>query len=335
MTGWRQVWPLLLALLCLGAAPAATREIAPYRLTLGDGGVMPLYGSADPAIAHPEVTRVVVVLHGLGRDADGYFRAGLQARAAAGSEALVVAPQVLAEEDVTAHGLPAGFLRWRWDKWASGEAALRPTHASLFDAYDALLRLFADKTRYPALRQVVIAGHSAGAQIAQRYAVVGNGPDMLAQAGIGVRFVIANPSSYIWFTPDRPLPGGGFGRPDTIARCPNYADWRYGLTGQLPDYVRGTPEALRQRYLDRDVVYLFGTADINPNHPQLDKSCAGETQGPTRYARGHNYIATLQFLTHGTLRHSFHDIPGVAHNGPRMLTSGCALAAMFETATCN
>lgn len=333
----RHLLILLAALVCAAAAPPPAKEIGAYRLTVPGGGVVPLYATADPGVAHPEVTRVVLVQHGLGRDAPGYFAAARKAQALAGGEgqrALMIAPQVLAEEDIAAHGLGADYLRWRWNDWAGGEPAVGPRPLSLFDVYDALLARLADRTRYPALREIVLAGHSAGGQIVQRYAVVGNGPDRLPQAGIAMRFVIANPSSYIWFTPDRPLPGGGFGPPPGTGACPRYADWRYGLTGHLPAYVTGTPASLEARYLARDVTYLLGTADTNPNHPQLDTSCAGETQGPTRYARGHNYVATLQWLTHGALRHSVHDVPGVAHNGGRMLTSACALAAMFDMPPC-
>jgi pimeloyl-ACP methyl ester carboxylesterase len=328
---------LLLALLIVAAAPRPTREIAPYRLTVPGGGVMPLYATADPDHPPPGITRVVLVLHGLGRDADFYFRTAEAARDAAGSagtSTLMIAPQVLADEDVAAHHLPPEFLHWTWDRWAGGDAANGPTPVSLFDAYDALLSRFTDHQRFPGLRNVVIAGHSAGGQIAQRYTVVGNGPDTLQRAGIAVRFIIANPSSYIWFSPERPLAGGGFGIPPQAASCPHYADWRYGLTGTLPPYVTGTPVALEARYIARDVVYLLGTSDIDPNQSDLDKSCAGETQGPTRYARGHAYFAYLQAREGATLHHREYDVPGVAHSGRGMLTSACAVAFMFDAPGC-
>jgi pimeloyl-ACP methyl ester carboxylesterase len=330
-------FPLLaLSLLCLGVAPPPpVHAIGPYHFELPGGGIMPLFATADPAHPPAGITRVVLVLHGLDRNADSYFASGQAAMAAAGAAAagtLLVAPQVLAEEDIAANGLPATYLRWNWDTWAGGLPAEGPARVSLFAAYDALLVSL--KGAIPGLRHVVIAGHSAGGQIAQRYAVVGNGPDALVQAGVAVRFVVANPSSYVWFGPERPLPGGGFGIPPQAARCPAYADWRYGLTGDLPAYVTGTPASLEARYVGRDVVYLLGTADIDPENKVLDKSCAGETQGPTRFARGHGYFALLRAREGAALHHRLYDIPGVAHDGRRMLTSGCAVAAMFDTATC-
>ena len=98
--------------------------------------------------------------------------------------------------------------------------------------------------------------------------------------------------------------------------------------------MTGTPADLEARYVARDVTYLLGTRDVDPNHPQLDKTCAGEAQGPNRYARGHGYFAVLQAREGGRLAHRLHDVPGVAHQGGRMLTSACAVAAMFDTQDC-
>ena len=296
---------------------------------------MPVFSTADPAHPPPGITRVVLVLHGLGRDAIGYFQAAEAALAAAGpagAHALVIAPQVLADEDIAAFHLPATYLRWKWDKWAGGLPAEGPEPVSLFAVYDALLENL--RKTIPGLRQIVIAGHSAGGQIAQRYAVVGNGPDAMEQAGVHARFVIANPSSYVWFSRDRPLPSGGFGIPPQAAACSGYADWRYGLTGDLPAYVRGTAAQLEARYVARDIIYLLGTADIDPHEKDLDTSCAGEAQGPTRYARGHGFFSLLQAREGAKLHQRLYDIPGAGHSGRRMLTSACAVAAMFDVATC-
>jgi pimeloyl-ACP methyl ester carboxylesterase len=330
-------WAILaLALCCIGAArPPATPEIGPYAANLPGAGIMPLFATADPEHPPEGITRVVLILHGLGRDAVGYFKAGEEAMKEAGPAAahtLLIAPQVLANDDVKAYRLPASYLRWKWDKWAGGLPAEGPEPVSLFAVYDALLAEL--KKTIPGLKTIVIAGHSAGAQIAQRYAVVGNGPDDMERAGVKVRFVIANPSSYIWFSPDRPLPGGGFGVPPQAASCPDYADWRYGLTGDLPAYVRGSPAALEARYVGRDIVYLLGTADIDPHQKDLDVSCAGEAQGPSRYVRGHGFFALLQAREGTKLHQRLYDVPGVAHNGRRMLTTGCAVAAMFDVGTC-
>ena len=52
--------------------------------------------------------------------------------------------------------------------------------------------------------QVVIFGNSAGGQFVNRYAAVGRGPGALAARGIQTRFIVANPSTYLYFGDDRP-----------------------------------------------------------------------------------------------------------------------------------
>jgi hypothetical protein len=54
---------------------------------------------------------------------------------------------------------------------------------------------------------------------------------------------------------------------------------------------------LERRYVGRDVVYLLGTADNNPNHWELDKSCAGEAEGADRYTRGVIFFAICRVAT--------------------------------------
>ena len=47
-------------------------------------------------------------------------------------------------------------------------------------------------------------------------------------------------------------------------------------------------------YAAADVIYLIGDEDIDPSQKDLDVSCAGEAEGPTRLARGESYYAYLK-----------------------------------------
>lgn len=321
-------------LILCAAAPPPVREVAPGRVAVDDAA-MPVYLSQDWREPLPGVTRAVLVMHGLNRDADTYFAGTRQAaqRAGAGTETLLIAPQILAEEDIAAHRPPASLLHWKYDGWAGGLPALGPVPASAFDGLDAILARLADRGRFPALTEVVVAGHSAGGQVVHRYAVVGRGDAALAAVAVRTRYVIANPSSYVYFNAERSLPDGGFAVPQP-GICPGNDDWRYGLAGNLPPYVTEVPAALQVRYLDRDVTYLLGTRDIDPNHRVLDKSCAAKLQGPHRYGRGHRYIEHLHRLQAATPGHKQWDVPGIAHDGPGMINSRCGLAALFGAGTC-
>jgi hypothetical protein len=44
---------------------------------------------------------------------------------------------------------------------------------SSYEALDQVVQWFANPTNFPNMKQIVVAGHSAGAQMAQRYAIVG------------------------------------------------------------------------------------------------------------------------------------------------------------------
>ena len=86
---------------------------------------------------------------------------------------------------------------WRKASWEEGEdsvqAAGRPAPVSSFQVLDDLLRSLDDRQRLPALAGIVLAGHSGGAQLVQRYAVLNNVDGPLRRDGLALRYVIANP----------------------------------------------------------------------------------------------------------------------------------------------
>ena len=142
-----------------------------------------------------------------------------------------------------------------------------------------------------------------------------------------MRYVVANPSSYVWFGAGRP-------KPKIAAACPGYNRWKYGMHDLLPYAAGERGNTLETGYVARDAVYPLGTLDIDPNHAALDKSCMAESQGPYRYARGHSYFATMKTMFGVSLKQTEHDVPDVGHNGDRMLTSACGVAALFDTPDC-
>ena len=320
--------------------PPPVKVIADHRVevkTSVGNGVLPLYLSRDWTTSQPDITRAAIVFHGVLGNADDYLRSAQRAVTAAGDTArstLLVAPQFMTDRDVITHKLSDDILRWgsKQDSWTAGEAAHGPAPISSFEAIDAILARFADRVIFPKLAQIVVAGHSAGGQVVQRYAVVGRGDSALTNAGISVRYVVANPSSYLYFSPDRPDSNGDFA-PFKTANCPDFNNWKYGWS-EAPRYAREkTPTAYEQAYAARKVIYLVGTADTNQNHPALDKSCAGEAQGPHRYARAIAYARYMK-MRHPDINHRVSEVPGVGHNGDKMLTSKCGLAALFDQPGC-
>jgi pimeloyl-ACP methyl ester carboxylesterase len=310
------------------------REVAGARLrvtTARGSGTMPVYRSADEA-SDARVSRVVIVLHGRLRDADAYLLSAQRALAAAdvdASDTLLIVPQFLASADIVAHGLDPETLHWDWTGWMGGDDAAGPAPISSFDVLDSLVEEVADRSRFASLREVVIAGHSGGAQVAHRYAVVGRAAALLEEQGVHCRYVIANPSSYVYFDKLRPDGDGGFSPADESA-CAGVDTWKYGIH-QPPRYASGDAsfDVLEQRYARSDVIYLLGESDCDPQHQALDRSCAANAQGPHRLARGLAYFDYL-CRRHPQLAHRCWQVPGVGHNGQRMFNSAEGLLALFD-----
>lgn len=296
----------------------------------------PLYLSKDWNVAQPQVTRAVIVVHGKLRNADVYFRTAQNAREAAHADAdatLLIAPQFLATLDMRAHDEPADLLRWKGDAWMGGEAARAPLPISSYAVLDAIVARLADRKLFPNLQHVVFAGHSGGAQVVQRYAVAARNIDVLTREGIDVRYVVANPSTYAYFDAQRPN-AQGVAAPFDAAQCADFNQWKYGMDNRPPYLNDRSPAQLEATYASRRIDYLVGGADTDPQQSALDRSCAAEAQGPQRFARAEAYYRYIQSRHPEGLNQSFHIVPGVGHDGARMLTSVCALSAMFDTQGC-
>jgi pimeloyl-ACP methyl ester carboxylesterase len=297
----------------------------------------PLYLSADWNTPQPKVERAVIVIHGKLRNANTYFHTALKARDAAGadpSSVLLIAPQFLATVDTQLHQEPVDLLRWKENGWMGGDNAEGEAGVSSYAVLDAIVARLADRRLFPNLRHVTFAGHSGGAQVVQRYAVAAHETQALTDEGIEIRFVVSSPSSYAYFDKERPDASGALA-PFDAARCAGFDDWKYGMEDRPAYLADRTPAQLEAAYVKRRIDYLVGGDDNDPNHPALDKSCPAEAQGSQRVARATAYFHYLQQRHPGELKsQQFHVVPDVGHNGSRMLTSPCALDAMFGTQTC-
>ncbi len=312
---------------------APVKAVADQRVAVATpqgSAALPVYADHPLDQPAPDVVRVFIVIHGTLRNADTYYASGRQVvekAGAAGSGTMVVAPQFLTRADTRAFSLPASTLAWTQEGWKGGEPARQPGPVSSFAALDALLAHFADRGLYPSLTTVVVIGHSAGAQLLQRYAVAGHEGDALARGGVAVRYVVANPSSYLYFDDERP-------NADAIAGgiCPRATQWKYGLKSAPPYVASQDGRELETRYVARDVVYLLGQADTNPYTHFIDRSCAAMAQGPYRLARGLAYFDYLKKRHPDDLAQQVVEVPGVGHDGLGMFTSACGLAVLFGQA---
>jgi hypothetical protein len=335
VTWWIGVLCLMVSAKVSHGAHAPTAAVAgqSFRVTTAAGSAInPFLISLDWTKPQPQITRALIVIHGKGRDIKADYRTALEAAGGGtpvASETIFIAPQFLDEDDVVAHGTSGEVLRWRGTAWDSGTPAYEPVAISAYEVVDALIARLADRSMFPNLTNVVLAGHSAGAQLVQRYAVVGRAPVALSRtSGLHFRFVIANASSYVYFSAARPAP-----RSD----CKALNRWKYGIVDG-PPYLKSDAEngwsELEANYAQQDVIYLLGTADTDPHEKDLDVSCSGEAQGPTRFARGQAYYAYLQSRNGFRWNQRMWFVPGVAHSVRQMFTSPCGMAALFDIGSC-
>ncbi|MHC8341148.1 alpha/beta hydrolase [Pseudomonas sp. HLT2-19-2] len=314
-------WLLALLITCASAQAAehAVKEVSPGRLLLTSGEIAVGIGPAPT-----KIERVLIIIHGRLRNAQTYRQSAEHAAEQAGQSAttLVIAPQFLNETDVALHPVADSVLRWQGNDWMVGGLSTAPFSLSSYAALDEIIARIGDRRQFPDVKQIVIAGHSGGAQVVQRYALLGHDQPALKAADIQVRYVIANPSSYAYFDERRPVAFSHAG-------CPNFNRWKYGLA-DLPAYADGqTPAQLKENYVKRDVVYLLGQQDSDPKQPALDKSCEAQAQGANRLIRGRNYFAYLKRLHPQGLSQQLIEVPGVGHDGDGMFNSPEGQKALF------
>ena len=231
----------------------------------------------------PQITRAVINIHGGARRASAYFEAvGRGAQIAGVTEScLILTPQFRLTEDK-----PAERELW-WDHdgdWKVGiDSTGKITHrVSSFAIADLLLTELADRRRFPNLRMIVLTGHSSGGQFTQRYAVSSGAPDKLPPS-VRMRFVVANPSSYFYFRPERVRPGTRyeFWIPPSDAKETKYHAYKHGLLEPPPYFKDADWNAWAARYRQRDVIYLLGTDDVYTMHTGLDISPGGQPRDRT------------------------------------------------------
>lgn len=267
---------------------------------------------ANGSIDNPpvEVSRVIFVVHGNDRRACEIASAALAAGTAEQrATTLVVAPWFPIRGNrvnLKTH------LYWTFSSWSQGnESENRDARISSFAVADELL----DRVRH---HPTVVVGFSGGGQFVNRYAA-GTSQEPL-------RFVITNPSTYLYWTPDRP------GTPRSeIAACPAYNNYRYGLK-HLNRYMNNAGALnLTRRYGQRHVVYLLGDADNDPRSTSMDKTCGAEAQGRNRFERGQRYWAYLPSVFGPEIhtRHRLQVVPRVSHNGWAMFQHPGAKAALY------
>ncbi|EMR72589.1 putative carbohydrate-binding wsc protein [Eutypa lata UCREL1] len=250
------------------------------------------------------VRRLIIVSHGARRDPNDYHNQMMVALSLVDDPAIspdsvvVISPYFPMEYDVgvgypdpTDPAVASRALVWYFDRWVGGANNRYPIGANVVSSYDALdqiIQWYADKTRFPNLEQVVVAGHSMGAMLVQRYAAVGKTPAQLGFPDTPVTYYVGNPNSMLWFADDRPLSTGNC--------TETWDNWREGLSNYLPydtehsgemlyntELVAAGRDAVLANYDAKSIAYGRATRDRGDFKDIYD--CAVYTTGKDRSER--------------------------------------------------
>ena len=308
---------------CIQASDECARWV-----TLGGGPARSLVYSTYALDARNEnITRALIVVHGAGRNGDNYFRTSVAAAflADALTNTIVISPRFASNDGNTCKdALAANEVNWACtgNSWRAGGPAIGNEALTSFDLADELLRKLARKDVFPNLRLIVVSGHSAGGQFASRYELTNQVHDTL---DVPVRYVVANPSSYAYPDPNRPVAGKLEYRPYGDGACA-YDRWPYGFQQRAGYSARLTDEQLIRQLTARPVTYLLGELDTLPI-AGFDSSCPAMAQGPHRLARGQAYTGYIKEKLGVQL--TFTVVPACGHNARCMFTSDAALPVLF------
>lgn len=300
---------------CMTSTPVCTD-----RFEIADGVYLPAFTSHSIEDGDPSVTRALVMVHGSSRNAEDFFDTSVSAATSDGAlgETLIIAPLFQTILD----GPAQDEARWALDGWQRGDVS-QPAGAeqvSSYDAMDRILELVSDGGLFPAIDEVVVAGHATGADLVHRIAALSEVEDQFP--GVTFRYVPANAEAYLYTRRERDV-AGTFQVPDTVA-CPTFDNWRYGLVNPNV-YVGAVPaDTARARLARRDVRLLLGDADTT----RVDNTCGADLQGTTRLERGQFFQRFIDefFASNG---HVELVIPGVGHVQFDMFTSSTGRSALF------
>ena len=292
--------------------------------------------------ANPAIRRALIMVHGTNRNADHYFGTATAAAFLGGAlqDTVVIAPHMIDRQDKA----ETNEVVWE-SSWRTGGPSMANPALSSFDFVDEILRTLATKSLFPNMNTIVVTGHSAGGQFANRYAMSNKVHDTL---GVPVSYVVANPSSYAWPDAMRPLSvddadtatakDGWSLMPETTAhtkftygpfdatKAPNYNRWPAGLENRTGYTKDMTDDQLRKQLASRPTTFLLGQVDTLPLGG-FDSSPTAMAQGPTRRARGEAYF---KYITEQMgAKQQIYIVPECGHNDRCMYTTDAVFPFIF------
>lgn len=302
--------------------------------------LFPYESSHDLFTENDSLRCVLFVIHSASYNAKQYYSNGLamlEKMPLEKDKTLIITPHFLKTDQIEQLS-SRDFLYWKTTPfWGSslGFYQGRDIRISAYEVVDQMLGAIVRSGNFPHLREIVVMGHSAGGQMANRYAACNVFEERAAAPhNITVKYVVMAPSSYIYFSKERPVQGTltKFAVPENAE--PRYNTWGYGLD-KLYSYHRQngiTGEQITTNYSQKCVLYLVGSEDNDPEEETLDKGVGAMLQGPNRLMRARLYYNYLRHFYGDAIqgRQYFRIVKGTGHYGKALMTSPECVKFVFE-----
>jgi hypothetical protein len=319
---------IVIIFLSCGSSIASVSKEEKGQLTISSAGDLkiPYYRNYPIGTANDAIENAIIVIQGTTRKPDDYYQYMCEAAKKANkfNNSIIIAPFFMIKDD----GPHDDELYWDDNNgWVQGDLSTK-NHSSKISSYavlDEILKDLAEPLNFPNLKRIAIVGHSAGGQFVQRFAC---GSREEQEIDIPVRYLVANPSSYLYLDGKRVVNGSldRFAQP--ITKCKYYNKYKYGLA-QLNSYMNSVGSSqIRKQYEFRDVFYLLGNLDNEPDAGYLDTSCAAMLEGNDRLERGIIYYNYLKYF-YGSPHHQLIKVDNVGHDAELMFNSDKCIALLF------
>ncbi|MHC4289709.1 MAG: hypothetical protein ACYSO4_00200 [Planctomycetota bacterium] len=326
--------------ICLSETPiqvASKRYPIPYK---NDVLQFPYESSHDLFTKNASVKQALFLVHSASYSAKQYYlngRAMLEKVPAEENITLIIAPHFLKSKHVQEASNP-NFLYWRATPfWGSSRGFFnnKDICISAYEVVDVILSNLVKNNNFPNLKKIVIIGHSAGGQMVNRYAACNLFESQVAfPNNIDVKYVVTAPSSYLYFSKERPVKGSlsKFALPDNANT--DYNRWAYGLDSLYSYHTRNHIKAnwIIEHYPQKNILYLVGSNDKDSEDSSLDKSTGAMLQGSNRLVRARLYYNYLKhFFGNEIKKHQkFYIVKNMGHWGQGLMASPACLKFVFE-----
>lgn len=314
----------------------------------GQSVVQPFYVS-DPSTYYNNpslVKRVILTFPGKPRDSWKYANlfnnvlmwvyANSERYQVYPGEVVIIAPAVLNMDDQAAGGVAENWIAYQKSNWQMGGTSHYPPlqngTVTFYSALDKIIEAVMDKSWFPNVNQIVIAGHSMGAQAAMRYALMRKE----RRYESNLKFWIGNPGSWSWLTNNSDVQRPNYAPQNLEGQPSCQADldtWPYGLGGnvsKITKYARkrvleDTGEAV-SLYKWRHVHYSLALLDNGAG----DTHCEAQYQGYNHLHRGSNFALALAQMESGwPVNHSLTYVAGVSHQDYEMIAHDTTIQHVF------